>query len=358
MIPILYDQTETAFASNGVCRLSDCVSCVVTEERNGIYECDFEYPVNGIYYDQIECGRVIGCTHDDSMDVQPFDIVSYSRPLNGIVRFHAVHISYRQTQMVCRGTNIQNLTAAFNMLKTATPSNPFSYDTDIPASTIKMAAADGVPRTVRNMLGGVEGSILDTYGGEFEWDKWKVHLWSNRGETKGFVIRYGVNLMDYKEDTDFSTAYSSVIPYWTKDDPEGRVTVVGNKVTCSDYPMYVERDICLPLDLTEKFQDQPTAAQLQTAALSYMQSNTVNLPKQNITVNFVRIQDSEEYSMFAEMLKCKLCDRIQVVFPRYNIQATFKIVKTTYDVLKGRYTEMELGSLPTTLTQALGIKKK
>ena len=167
MIPILYEKDETAFVTNGLGRLRDCISCVVTEERNGIYECDFEYPMDAEDFSQIKIGRIIGVTHDESDDIQPFDIVSYSRPINGIVTFHAVHISYRQSYMTVTGSGINSLADAFTLLGTAQPNNPFTYQTD-KTSTGYVAAADGTPRSVRQMLGGVEGSILDAYGGEYE----------------------------------------------------------------------------------------------------------------------------------------------------------------------------------------------
>ena len=43
MIPILYLSDEVSFQSNGLGRLSDIISCSVTEERNGIFEVEFEY---------------------------------------------------------------------------------------------------------------------------------------------------------------------------------------------------------------------------------------------------------------------------------------------------------------------------
>lgn len=353
MIPILYESTETSFSTNGICRLPDCLSCVVTEERNGIYECDFEYPVNGAYYDQIECGRIIGVIHEDSNDLQPFDIVSYSRPINGIVNFHAVHISYRQTEMVAVGTNISSLANALAMLKNASPSNPFTYETDITSSAY-MAAADGIPRSVRQMLGGVEGSILDSYGGEYEWDKWTVNLWKQRGVVRDITIRYGINLTDYNEDLDYFGTYTSAIPYWKGNDSEnGEVIVVGDKVD-SGLDSYAGREICVPLDLTDKFSEKPTKAQLQAFALSQMNSNDVNLPKQSINVDFVNLKGNE-LSDVEQLMECKLCDQIRVVFPRYNMTGYFKIVKTTFDVLAGRFTDFELGSLSTSLSEAMGI---
>ena len=116
MIPILYDSNETLFASNGICRLRDVISCVVTEERNGIYECDFEYPVTGAHFDKIQIGKIVAVEHDDTNDIQPFDIVSVSKELNGVVTFHAVHISYRLTGMTVSGTNINSISDAFTQL--------------------------------------------------------------------------------------------------------------------------------------------------------------------------------------------------------------------------------------------------
>lgn len=353
MIPILYESTETAFVYSGICRLTDCTYCVVTEERNGIYECDFDYPITGAYYDQIQCGRIIGVRHDDSEDIQPFDIVSYSRPINGIVSFHAVHISYRQTEMVAVGTNISSLANALAMLKNASPSNPFTYETNITSSAY-MAAADGIPRTVRQMLGGVEGSILDSYGGEYEWDKFTVRLWKNRGQIRDITIRYGLNLTDYNEDVDYFGTYTSAIPYWKGNDSDsGEVIVIGDKVD-SGFGSYADREICVPLDLTDKFSEKPTKAQLQAFALSQMQSKDVNIPKQSITVDFVNLKENE-LSEVEQLMECKLCDQIRVIFPRYDMTGYFKIVKTTFDVLKGRFTDFELGDLSTSLSQAMGI---
>ena len=350
MIPILYDSTETAFASNGLGRLRDCISCVVTEERNGIYECDFSYPVGGHNYDLIKLGRIIACEHDDTNDVQPFDIISCTKPINGIVSFHAVHISYRQSKMVASGTNINSLSDAFSMLSNAQPSNPFSYYTDQNNATGYMAAADGTPRSVRQFLGGVEGSILDTYRGEYKWDKWAVSLLSSRGVLRDFTIRYGVDMTDYNEDADYSESYSSVIPFWKGAD----VTVVGDMQTATG-ASYNGRNECVPLDLTDKFENKPTKAQLNSRAQSFLNSANSLLPKQSITVSFVRLGDTANYAALSNLYKCSLCDTIKVDFPMYKMQGRFKIVKTVYDVLLERFTEMELGNLSTTLSEALGI---
>lgn len=349
MIPILYDVNEVSFTSNGLGRLRDCISCIVTEERNGIYECDFEYPITGANYDLIQLGRVIGVTHDESGDVQPFDIVSLEKPIDGVVTFHCVHISYRQSYMTVTGSNINSLSGAFALLGTAQPSNPFSYSTD-KTSTGYLAAADGIPKSVRQMLGGVEGSILDVYGGEYEWDKFNVILHSSRGQLRDFTIRYGVNMLDFNDETDTSGNYSSCIPYWT----DGTNTVVGDRQDSSGTTV-TGRGECIPLDVSDRFKDQPTKAQVEAMGLAVMNASSPYLPAQTISISFVRLQDMSEYSNFKALLNCGLCDTVKVIFPDYSASGNFKIVKTTWNVLSGRYEEMELGTLSTTLAEALGL---
>lgn len=354
MIPILYKSNETAFDSNGLGRLRDCISCVVTEERNGIYECSFEYPVTGTYYDEIRYGRIIAVEHDYTNDVQPFDIVGATKPINGVVTFHAVHISYRQSKLVAYGTNINNVMDAFEVLENAEPTNPFTYGTSVTGNGY-MAAADGEPRTVRSLLGGVDGSILDTYGGEYEWDKFNVYLHSARGQYKDFAIRYSVNLLDYNDDIDYSETYSSVIPYWKgTDDDNNPVFVIGDR---KSYPEATAtgRDETIPVDLTDKFETQPTKAQVEAMAVTYLNAQRPTVPQRNISVNFVRLQDSEEYAELASLFDCKLCDTIRVIFPTYKMDGYYKIVKIVYNVLTERYDSVELGALPTTLKQALGL---
>lgn len=350
MIPILYEKNETLYASNGLGRLRDTIECKVKEQRSGVYECDFTYPVDGAHFDDIICGRTIGVTHDEGDDVQPFDIVGYSKPIDGIVSFHCVHISYRLNGIVVVANNINNLDDALTVLDTnARPSNMFYYRSDFHSNGY-MSAADGVPRTVRQLIGGTEGSILDTYGGELYWDRWGVNLYQQRGEKKDFTIRYGLNMVDYNDETDFSNSYNSCIPYWVNGDN----VVVGYKIGIG-LPQWAGRDICRPMDLSDKFETKPTKTQLGELAKQMLASKDPHLPKQTISVDFIRLQDTGEFDQFENLLSCHLCDSIDVIFPKYGMRGTYKIVETVWNVLEGRYESMELGSLSTTLSEALGI---
>lgn len=349
MIPILYEKNETEFTSNGLGRLRDCITCKVTEERNGIYECDFEYPVGGQNYDKIKVGRIVAVEHDDSGDVQPFDIMSIQKNIEGMITVHCTHISYRMSYMTVTLKNINSLANALSGLSNAKPSNPFTFWTD-KTSAGYLGAGDGIPRSVRSILGGVEGSILDTYGGEYQFDGFVVRLYASRGRQRDFTIRYGLNMTEYEDEVDISECYSSCIPYWT----DGTDTIIGNKQTLSGATPS-GRDGCIPLDVSDKFEEKPSKAEVNAMGLSVMNSQNPTVPAQNISVQFVRLQDSEEYREFAPLLRCGLCDTIRVIFPDYNSSGYFKIVRAVWDVLGERYEEMELGSLSASLAEALGV---
>ena len=292
MIPILYESNETGFNTNGLGRLRDCISCVVTEERNGIYVCDFEYPVDGAHFEDIRIGRIIGVEHDDTDDIQPFDIMSHERPIEGVVTFHCTHISYRLSKMTVSRSYISSLANAFYAIQYfATPSwNPFSFYTD-KDSIGYVAAFDGLPRTARSLLGGREGSILDTYGGEYEWDKWTVKLLSARGAYRDLTVRYGVNMTDYNEEVDNSETYQSVIPYWT----DGTDKVIGDQQT-GPVKTITGRDDTVPLDLSDKFEvtdgNIPTKEQVEAMARTLLENGANALPVQRISVSFIRLQDA------------------------------------------------------------------
>ena len=50
MIPVLFKANAVDFSTYGIGVLADCISCEVTEERNGAYELVLQYPVTGGIY--------------------------------------------------------------------------------------------------------------------------------------------------------------------------------------------------------------------------------------------------------------------------------------------------------------------
>lgn len=352
MIPILYEYNEAAWTSNGLGRLYDCLTAEVTEERNGIYEAEITYPVDGVSFGLIKKGRIIAMTHDDSGTVQPFQIVRITRPINGVVTFHAVHISYRLNGAVAVGSGISSMADALNLVNNATPNLGFAVTSDI-TSTEYLPIADGIPKTVRQIINGGAGSIIDTYGGEIECDGWVVYIRRNRGVSRDFTIRYGVNMTEYQDVEDWSDTYNSVVPYYAKD---GTIVVGPPQNVNGDAVSWTGRIIRVPLDVTEECGDiVPGSGTVGFIADRIINQKRPDLPLRNMTVDFVRLQDVMDNETLANLYTCRLCDTIKVSFPEYGTTGDFKIVKTVWDALGERYTGMELGNLSTTLSEALGI---
>lgn len=351
MIPILYDKTETTFTSNGLARLTECTRCVVTEERNGVYEAEFDFPITSPKYELIQEGRIIAATHDDNGDIQPFDIYHRTAPINGIVTFYARHISYRQIGITVEPFTASGVANAIAGIKTNSyDTNPFTYSTD------KTTAGDytvKVPSSAKALLGGTENSLLDVFGaGEYEFDKFNVHLWVRRGTDTDVQIRYRKNLADITHDVDYTESYNGVVPYWLgmAPDPLDPDTEIETLIMLPEVAVmasgqtYDGRNTILPLDLSSDFEGVPTEAELRTLATQKLTDADTLKPIENITVSFVQLWQTDEYANVAPLQKVGLCDTVSVIYPELGVdKATVKVIKVVYNTLLDRYDEMELG---------------
>lgn len=377
MIPILYDREEQFFTSNGIGRLADCISCTVTEERNGIYELEMQYPADGKYFDQLTRGKYIYTTHDEAGDGQAFRIYKISKPINGICTYYAQHISYQLSKIVVKPFTATSCADAIAKLKTnSLIYNNFNFYTD--------KAVDGAytvrqPSSIRALLGGEENSLLDRYGtGEYEFDMFNVKLWLHRGTDTGVTIRYGKNLTNFQMETDYGDTYTAIAPFWADDNgEEDSVYLPEGYLVMSNVPTYAStlaadtmEDLLtdasqeinidyydvevVPLDLSQEFDEKPTVNELRERALQELQSMTAWKPSENITVNFVQLWQTEEYADYAPLQRVKLCDTVSVYFTKMGVTAAnMKVIKVVWDALQERYLEMELGEPKQTLTDVI-----
>ena len=372
MTPILFDSSATVFTNNGLGKLSDVITCSVTEERNGLFECVFSYPMDGKHYSDIVEGRIIVVDHDETGDLQPFEIYRHEAPIDGITVWYAHHISYRLSNTILKPFSASSAAAALTGFETYTiTENHFSYWTD---KTTTGNFVLNAPASARSMLGGTTGSILDVYGGEFEFDKFTIKLHSSRGADNGVQIRYGKNLSDLKQTYDTLDLYSAIVPYWV--DRETGVAVYGSVITGRggieynglwedenhhfitdendenfEFKYYQTRTI--PMDFSDKFQDRPTVEELEAVAASYLEQNKPWIPRENITVDFVALWQTEEYANIAPLERVKLCDTVTVVYTALGVKAKAKVIKTVWNPLVGKYDSIEIGEAKTTFADTI-----
>ena len=79
MIPVLYAANTADFSSFGICVLTDTISCEVTEERNGVFECLLKYPVSGQHYGLITKECIIKAKPNDTATDQAFRIYHHKQ---------------------------------------------------------------------------------------------------------------------------------------------------------------------------------------------------------------------------------------------------------------------------------------
>lgn len=350
MIPILFPAGAQTWTTNGLGRLSDAVSCRVVEERNGEYELEMEYPVDGIHYSDIALSGLILARPADGKTPEPFRIYKISRPLSGIVTVNAEHISYQLNHIPVVPFTADTCLLALEGLKTnAAETCPFDFYTD---KSITTQWTNPAPASIRERLGGSDGSILEAYHGEYEFTGYDVHLWTNRGTDTGVVIRYGKNLIDLKQEENIENTITGILPYWQKEDPEtGEIETVMlpervlHSTRAGNFPFMRTAVI----DFSDRWEDAPEEQDLRDAGEAYILANDIGIPHVNVSVDFVSLWQTEEYRDIAALERVNLCDTITVVFDRLGVSAKAKVIRTDFDVLLEKYNAIEIGDASTNL---------
>ena len=329
--PRLYPPTAAAWDTNGLGALSDCISCVVEETLNGPFELEMQYRLNGLHYADITLRSLILAKPNPAARPQPFRVYKISRPINGVVTINAQHLSYDLSGIVIEPFNAPSLASALEGMKTnAVTENPFEYETD---KTVISDFVVSYPSSARSLVAGQRGSLLDTYGGELEFDRYQVKLLSHRGKDNGVTIRYGKNMTDVNQEEDGSGVYTGVYPYWYSEE-EGSADLGSSYV-----PVEGEFDFTriLLLDLTEEFENKPTAEELTQKAQEYISNHDPGVPTISTTVSWYQSREFVE--------NVNLGDVVGVYFSRLGISAKAKIVKTRYNALQNRYESVDIGSV-------------
>jgi len=207
------------------------------------------------------------------------------------------------------------------------------------------------PKCIRTfLLGEDDNSIQAIYGGEYEWDNYHVILHQNRGSNKGVKIRYGKNLIDLTQEENIENTITGIYPIWKS---EGTIVELPEKVVhaanASNYP-YLRTVI---QDFTSEFDAMPTEEELREYANLYIQKEEIGVPDVCLTVNFVNLADTMEYSGVEALQTVNLGDTVTVEFPDLGVSAEQKVTKTEYDGLNERYTSITIGNIEKTVDVTL-----
>lgn len=349
MKPLLYQRTYLGQNDpNGPAKLlgtlTDAIKCVVTEQRNGEYELELEYLPTGVLANELKTGAIIVAKSYQGSNRQPFRIYNVEKTLTGTMAVSAHHISYDLTKVYLKyfadTTGITATLAAIksNLIQQSGDTTDWTFTNDgIENETSTFSHPE--PTTVRAALGGVEGSLLDVFGGEFEWDGFNVIIHKNRGEDRGVHIRYAGNLLEFTRTEDYENAYTHVMVYWYNDE-------TGKKTTSLSYPVHdlVASDFTQSrtavINVTDQYESQPNRATLNPVAQEYATKLT-SKPTIGLEVKFVDLNSTTEGGAEAPVL---LCDTLHVIDPVRDVSISAKVIETKWNVLLDRYDEVTVGT--------------
>lgn len=349
MIPILIDTDNTILGN-----ITDCTGCTATEERNGIYEAKFTVPMQSDIYGKIQTGRFISAKPNDISNNQKFRIYKrFDDKIAKTTTFYCEHIRYKLAGIPVAPDTYSGTPASIlsDMLTSVNANTEFSAWSDI--SAVKDITME-IPSSAGAMLAGQKGSLLDTFGGEFEFDNYTVKLHQNRGQEKKTEIRYRKNLTGFTCTEDTTNTYTHVYPFYRNED--GVYVQLDSKVITLANASNLPFERCYMLDLSAEFDTPPTKAQLQAKANAFINANDLDTVARHYKVSFVPLWQTEEYKNLAVLERCSLCDTVTVIHEKEKVKA--KIIKTIYDVLNERYISIEMGNAKSNFAQTVGQQLK
>lgn len=363
MIPRLYEKAGSStvpIAGPMICPLDELTTCKVTEERNGEYYLEAEYPLDARNIDQLMVDRMVYAKPNRADDPDWFRIKKLQRSLTGTVKITAYHNSYDLKGFVLEPHTATYTTAeqALNALKwLAKPQYviggryTFYSDTSEISTTIPALASH--PHTFREIMGGIAGSILDIYGGEWKYEQDKIYLKSARGKDSGKRIIYGANMVGLNQEISSIDSAYQVLPYYAQEDSVIIGSIVSNSGS-SYTPPFAYTDI---VDITQDWnsingQTPPADAAAVSAFAAQRIDRYTKDPTTAIDAEYIELSDSEEYS-FLNDGSLGLCDLVTVIHPASGLNLKAKIVKTVYNVLSGRYDQVVIGSIKKDLIDLL-----
>lgn len=388
----LYPSNEHRFVDNGLGTLAETLEATVIEEKNGVYELEMFYPMTGRHFSDLELGRIITCKVNPFDDTfQPFRIYSISKPIDGHVQIDARHISYDLLGHVVLPFNIRFVDGVIYINDQPTEyeeiidavvhhlteldaqalqidpdewseKQPFTFSFGVRSGDQMISAnafASQEPAALRTIMGEGDESLLGVFGGELEYDRYSVKLWSHRGVDNGVSIRYGKNMVDLQRSGSAETCYTGVFPYY-RYSSNGVTTVKiiddgGNPVIPIEREDFYDEDFfdvnvnVLPLDLSgndikaiDPDAEEPTAEILRAFADLYIEANQLGQPTYDIIVSYQPISDSAEYKAYRALESIRLCDWVTVEHEQLGVRNLAEVVKIEYDVLRDRYGVIEL----------------
>lgn len=356
-IMILHDKTNNNWNSQGLGPLHEAMNPKATRERNGIYDLTFSYPVKGILFKELVVGRwiVADAGPSQTAKAQRFEIVEITKPKDGEVKVYCEHYRYQFLRSIVKlGSKFENVTAqaALNQLQDRMePKGDFTFYSDI-ATTSSIDFTDPAKyKNAQEVLGGVQCSILDNFGGEYLFNNNQVRLLAKAGIERNVIIAYGKNLTDISQEESIENTFTSVYGWAKLDGEDGQIITLPETYLDSEYvDNYSQRRI----QMVDFSQEKPAnVSDLRNLVTKYIKNNKVGVPKVNIKTSYIDLASSVMDEQLKNLEELDLCDWVTVLFNELEINTSAQIIKTVWNVALDQFDSLELGEAATNMSTVI-----
>ncbi|MDV5978028.1 phage tail spike protein [Streptococcus canis] len=381
MIPVLYESKETKFRTFGLGEIADAYEVRVTRERNGNYSLYIKYPLDGVFAPLFKEEMKIKSDAGRRTKWQTFEINRVLRNSKDHIEIFARHISMRTQDIALKpfvnGASVGAESALEIWKENLVGDDTFDVKSDILTLGSFNWEIDKIGNA-RGALGGVAGSILDVYGGEYEFDNRTIILHKQMGRKAPTVLEYGRNIVNVEEERLLDGNYTSIYPFvrytpqpkpqeeasgkphvGEHEQPEEQLVTLPEFILDGQYlDLYAQRRIQM-VDLSSHFNDdkgkkEPTVEEIRKLAQKYLKDNNVGAPKVSIEVDYIDLSQTLDYQDFRVMEEVELCDIVPLYYPKFGITTeSEKVVEIVYDVYTDSNHTIKLGTIGQSISKSL-----
>lgn len=349
----IYDKREKDFGHMGLCVLNECVSCVVTEELNGLYKLEMEYPIteSGKYKYLVEENIIKAKTPEHGKQLFRIVHIKKNEKSIHIVAYHIFYDLLDNMVIDSRPTDTMGDNAIKKLLADSIVQMGFVGSSDITT----VSTAYYIRKNIVNcLLGDDENSFLNRWGGEIVRDNFNIIMKNHRGVNRGFSLKYGKNIVGIEVQTDTTELATRVIPTCLNSINNTVIELPEEKFI--DSPLisnyshpYVRHinfdDIQLVADDQEGIHDINEIYRLLREKTQKLYSEQhVDVPKSNFRVDFINLYDTEEYKEYKILEKCYIGDTVTIDYKPLNVNIQARIISYEFDCITEKYIKLELGN--------------
>ena len=332
----VFGQTDKSFLSNGDIVINPVKAKIKKSDNTDFY---LEIETGLEYIDYLVQDNII--VSPTPQGDQPFRISNVTKTKNKI-SFKAYHVFYDSKNYLIQDSYVddKNCNDALDHLNMATePISPFSTISDV--TTVNSF------RCVRKSLYEAILTVLERWGGHLVWDGFTIAIRNEIGVDNGVTVEYAKNLKDITCSEDWSSVVTKLLPVGR----DGLLLPEIFLTSETQYDVPYTKTVSFNQEIEESEYESPEEYQealiedLRGQATLYLNQNCVPKVNYSLKANLEKITD--------------IGDIVMVYDRRIGVNILTNVISYEYDVLLGKYTNIEFGNFKRSLSDLMsGITAK